>query len=322
MRIGGIYIYYFNDNLSDSYIGSTVHFNRRHKDHMRELRHNKHYNYIFQAAFNKYGESAMQYKELEEMKFPTHYNRNLIRQHLETREHYWQLLYNSRYILVKAGTGIEPKTTYKAIQARMRKVYECDSDWNIINEFESIMQASDRTGLTYGMITNSVTMKTDSCNGRFFRSIEGIGKRKIGPGRGTFRARKVVCYNLSGDLIQEFDTIAKAALMLNVDESGISGCCNNKKRTIKGYIFKYKEDIKEINFNDRQWAKEVECYIDNILFRKFKTTGKADKFFNFKRSSVYRYINNKTLINYMGQLLEFRFANSLMDKMCARKPYC
>lgn len=49
-------------------------------------------------------------------------------------------------------------------------------------------------------------------------------------------------YDLEGNLIKEWSRIKEAADNLECDSSGISACCRNKCKSIKGFIWKYKQN--------------------------------------------------------------------------------
>lgn len=59
----GIYKISFKENDS-FYIGSTVGFKRRERDHLRSLSRNKHKNIIIQNAYNKYGKDSFKFEIL------------------------------------------------------------------------------------------------------------------------------------------------------------------------------------------------------------------------------------------------------------------
>lgn len=272
MKRAGIYIYYFNNKVVNSYIGSTRNFDRRHKDHMRELRANTHPNYVLQAAYNKYGEDTMVYNELEEMKFPSTYGRGLIKQHLEARELYWQESLHCRYILVKAGCGQRPNVIRKAAKARMRKVYELDHLNNIIVEYDSVTDAADKTGIHYGRIMNAINLRSstsESCGGRIFRSKDTIGKSRRGEGKGTFRAKKIKCYDLMGNFLKKYSAINRAAIELSLDSSSITGCCQRKFYFSGQYQFRYANDVQDVGVGvKKNWKRYANALMDKMSTRK------------------------------------------------------
>jgi len=60
------YIYAIANRINnDTYIGQTVNAKKRHKQHFRELRINKHVNENLQDAFNQYGEKNFKFIIIE-----------------------------------------------------------------------------------------------------------------------------------------------------------------------------------------------------------------------------------------------------------------
>lgn len=57
--------------------------------------------------------------------------------------------------------------------------------------------------------------------------------------------KAVLQYDLSGNLLKEYDSIKNATIQFGKDQSPIiSRCCNNKSKTGLGYIWKFKQLIK------------------------------------------------------------------------------
>lgn len=229
----GIYIYYFNDCLTDSYIGSTNNLDRRNKQHLLDLSKNIHSSFKFQLAYNKYKDN-IKYEILEEMKFPLSYSRFLVKQHLECRELYWQEKINPRYIVQKGGSGHSIDKMREVAGTRRKKVYELDEDDKIINEYESITEAARQTGFSYNAIMCSINVKTDSCNGHRYRSQETITKRK----ERAYPVIQVDCYSKAGlNFIGTYKSITEAGSKLKLDESNIARCVRGNRRYYKEYIF-------------------------------------------------------------------------------------
>ena len=54
------------------------------------------------------------------------------------------------------------------------------------------------------------------------------------------KKRKVIQYDLDGNLLKTFDSIKEAAEYIGAEHSGIGHCCRGKNKTAKGFIWKYK----------------------------------------------------------------------------------
>lgn len=61
------------------------------------------------------------------------------------------------------------------------------------------------------------------------------------------RAKKIIQYDLSGNLIKVWDYIKQASEELLINKSGIINCCRGKNKTAGGYIWRYYEDCEESN---------------------------------------------------------------------------
>lgn len=57
-------------------------------------------------------------------------------------------------------------------------------------------------------------------------------------------SKPVLQYDTNLNLIAEYPSASEAARQIGIDNSLISKCCKNKIKTAKGYIWKYKEDVK------------------------------------------------------------------------------
>lgn len=243
VKKSGIYIYWFDidneDNCKRSYIGSTINYYTRKKYHLSKLRNNKHENSKFQRAYNKYGEEKLCYEELEEMKFPVYYSKELVKDHLETRENYWQCKYNCKYIILKGGeylihkklTDLE-KSTYNF---NRKEIYLVDMNLNIIEVFNSCREASRKLNLPSGNISLVANLKVENTKGFRFRYKDNLNKRYIYRNK-----KKIICYDINYNIVAKYNSLLEAAIELNINKGCISMClCNKVKIVAKKYIFKY-----------------------------------------------------------------------------------
>ena len=99
------------------YVGSAVNFNNRWKEHLRELRKEKHHSSALQNAWNKYGEDNFEFSIIEECE--------RTRKVLLGREQYWMDTLDSvakGYNIAKtAGSQLGMKMSPEAIAARVEK---------------------------------------------------------------------------------------------------------------------------------------------------------------------------------------------------------
>lgn len=57
--------------------------------------------------------------------------------------------------------------------------------------------------------------------------------------------KKVLQFDINGNMLQEYNSIAEASKITNVDRKGISNCINkkNNRKTAGGYIWKLKSEV-------------------------------------------------------------------------------
>ena len=53
------------------------------------------------------------------------------------------------------------------------------------------------------------------------------------------RRKTVYQYDVNGNLINQFKSNREASRMLNINSGAISQVCNGKRKTYKGFIYKY-----------------------------------------------------------------------------------
>jgi len=112
--VSGIYII-LNTKNGKIYIGSAVNFKERWQYHRRELNGQYHHNLHLQAAWNKYGENAFQFKVLEYCSVDQ----------LEAREDHFLNIYMPKGICYNIGTSAKaPMRGRKASEEHRRKISE------------------------------------------------------------------------------------------------------------------------------------------------------------------------------------------------------
>lgn len=58
-------------------------------------------------------------------------------------------------------------------------------------------------------------------------------------GRKSKRSKRVICYSLNGEYIEEFESMTIAAIKTNTHRENISKCCKGIYKKTGGFIFKY-----------------------------------------------------------------------------------
>lgn len=78
-------------------------------------------------------------------------------------------------------------------------------------------------------------------------SYEKLGKKAPNCGKhlGKYAkknfSKSIVQYDLNGNYINKFESMAQATKITNISQGNISECCNKKRRIAGGYIWKFSE---------------------------------------------------------------------------------
>jgi group I intron endonuclease len=115
-----------------------------------------------------------------------------------------------------------------------KKVYQYDKDMNLISNYPSIKNAERTTGISSSNIAKCCKHKVTFVSGYVWRFEGDLTPPK-------YKNRKeVLKYDINMNLLEEYENIRKASLDTNVSDSSIRLCCNNKRSSAGGFIWKYK----------------------------------------------------------------------------------
>lgn len=304
----GIYVYWFKntglDNCEQSYVGSTVNFNKRHKQHMNMLLKNKHHNNNFQHAFNKYGESNMNYEVVDRMVFPKEYSKELVRDYLESREFYYHQWLKSSYNKIPPGfhiqTALSTKEKSELYASRKKSVYLVDEHLNIIKRFSGLREAERAVGSNATAISKVAKLSRESTNGLKFRYEDTLNKPFIPKEKGLSKLigvdkshlkKALLCYNLDGSFLREFDGIVDAARELKIQESGVKRCAEGEASYVGNWIFRFKNSPFPVISAKIKNIKPIECYIDGVFYKEYANMNIAEKDLGVGRKNIHYYCN-------------------------------
>ena len=202
------------------YIGSTCNLNRRKSEHLKDLRHNKHYSLPMQEDYNKYGEQSFTISVIEECTKETQYE----------REQYYLDLYKP----YENGYNKSVKAAY----ADYKDSYFHKSHYGKDNQFYGKHHTKE---LKEMMSKRRKGIKTKPHTEATKKLISEKAMGEL-----NHNAKRVYQYSLTGEFIAEYGSAADAARALNMkSESSINNVCktndSNPKeyRIAYGYIWKY-----------------------------------------------------------------------------------
>ena len=279
MKKSGIYKI-TNIETGKIYIGSTKCFEIRFREHICNLRNNRHHSRYLQNSYNKHGESAFVFSIIEEcpknmlLERELYYLNTLLKAN-ENDHNFYMLGYNvcrvpnsklgtkmsnaqkRKLSAIKKGKRPEHLHTKEALLARkgcqIGKVLKKES---IIKRQKTRMERG-------GYFVSDETRKkmSESLKGEnhpFFgkkrspETIEKIRLKKTGQKhseetkekmRNSHIKNEVIQFSLDGVFIKEWSGATEVARYFNCSNQVIYSCCSGKKKQIKGFIWRRKKDL-------------------------------------------------------------------------------
>jgi len=143
----------------------------------------------------------------------------------------------------------------KIIDAQNKPVLQYDLDGNFVKAHNSATQAGGE--LNVSRISISACCRGDMKTAFGFNWKYKDSDKEIKPIQ--MQAKKVACYNLSGELVDTFNSTGQASRQMNVDRPTITNNCNGKGNRAGQYMFKY--------FSSAPLNK-IEPYVDSRIGQK------------------------------------------------------
>lgn len=140
--------------------------------------------------------------------------------------------------------------------------------------------------------------KTNNCvNNLEFATNKEQQIHKFQIGLGNNFTRKIKQYDLSGNLIKEFDSIVSAAKEMNVSKSTIRGVLINYRKMAAGFIWKYSEDNnlnfgETITINKNRGRKVCQYDLEMNLIKIHNSIADAGRNVNIHKNNIWAVIKN------------------------------
>jgi hypothetical protein len=135
----------------------------------------------------------------------------------------------------------------------------------------------------------AVYFKTSKCT--IFRNIteSGIKKDKASwkSQLSTKDKKKIIQYNLSGDIIKNWDGASDINRSLGYRISDITACCNGRTNIAHGYIWRYDGDSifrDKNNTTKSKWINQLD--FDGNIINEFKSVKKASELTKISRTQI------------------------------------
>lgn len=244
-------IYKISNNLNNKvYIGSSIDVERRWRQHKEASINEKdhHYNYPLMVAFRDFGIANFTFEVVNTL--PDY-------QAMIQAEHDWIIKENC---VVPNGYNqtdntnspmFDPNVAKKMSDTKRdkygKRVSEIDSNGNIIDVWDSLAEAGEKTGLDRFKISDVCNGRRLTTGDRVFRFLDEeeniiipeVKVNQVQTNRITKTSRKVIKMDDNNNILQTYDSVALAASDNNCDASAISKVCNGKRNKCGGFKWMY-----------------------------------------------------------------------------------
>ena len=232
------------------YIGSSIEVERRWRQHKEASINEKdhHYNYPLMIAFREFGIANFTFEVIDTL--PDH-------QAMIKAEHDWIVKENC---VVPNGYNqthqtdsplLDPAIAKKMSDTKRAKygkrVCEIDEGKNILEIWDSLAEAGEKTGLDRFKISDVCNGKRLTTGNRIFRFLDEADNilipvekvNQVQTNRITKASKKVVKMTLEGEILQVYDSIALAAADTGCDSSAISKVCRGQRNKCGGFKWEF-----------------------------------------------------------------------------------
>lgn len=236
------YIYVLKNPFSNSvfYVGKTIQYDRRLRDHIQD------------ARLDRYSTPAMR-----------QYIRDILKQggrpvfevvYIVKPDQKWYLAerffiekYRQEYDLFNVSDGgfggygtnrLTPEGLEK-VKKRFSKPVLCydAKTGSLIQEYRSAAEAAKELKLFSNQITQVCKKKISSTGGFVFRYKTKGYKKKITAAK--TRGQKIKQYDLSGNLIKVWDNSFQVKKTLKIHDTSVLRCCKGQQKTSYGFVWQF-----------------------------------------------------------------------------------
>ena len=235
------FIYKITNKVNnDFYIGQTKNsVNRRFNCHMSNaLKRNN--NNKFYNAISKYGKNNFNIIILEEVS----------NDKLDEKEIYYILNMKPKYNTSEGGKstkGFKNKSLTDShkkslLESNNIKVFQYDLEGNFIRKFLSLKEAgSEISKHCHRTISHCIRGVQKTACGYFWSTVF-LGIRISPIKKERHKVRPIAQLGLDGNIIKIWDAMTDIEKELGISTSKICMCCQGKRKTTKGFKFKYYGD--------------------------------------------------------------------------------
>lgn len=130
-----------------------------------------------------------------------------------------------------------PNTDIDVLLNKIKIYHLYKSNGEYIKSFSNVNQIAKYLKCSYTGVTECIRGRLKTIKGYVILKHDNSFIEPM------YNNRKKINVYKNGKLIHTFDTIKDASVFFNIDASGITKCCRGKRKSIKGYDFRYINDI-------------------------------------------------------------------------------
>ena len=144
-----------------------------------------------------------------------------------------------------SAANVLKKLGYDLSKNNYKMISQFTLDGKYIASYESAREAERITGVDYKLISGVLRGITKSSNGyqwRYYTDDDIFGILPISRKKGGLPEKRIAQYDMNGNLLQIFDSVADAAKSVNRTRSNIRCAAQGKYKSSAGYKWKFVDE--------------------------------------------------------------------------------
>lgn len=204
-----------NVATGEVYIGATtVNLQERINDHYNKA--TKNYGHKFQNAIREYGFESFIWEQID-----TGINTD----ELALKEKY----YIQKFDSFNNGYNSDRGGGFK------KTIYQYNLTGELESTFQSLEEASKSSSISEESISHACLGDRKTSNGFYWTYTSTFDLKE------DIRKKKVIQYDLAGEKINVFDSIAEASKSTEINNSSIAKCCRGERKKAGNFIWKFSD---------------------------------------------------------------------------------
>lgn len=196
------------------YVGATtISLQERINDHYNKA--TKNYGHKFQNAIREYGFESFIWEQID-----TAQDLN----ELALKESN----YIEKFDSINNGYNSDRGGGFKKL------IYQYNLTGELESTFQSLEEASKSSSISEESISHACVGDRKTCNGFYWTYTSTFDLKE------DYRKKKVIQYDLEGELVKVFDSISDASKQTEINKSSIAKCCRGERNKAGGFIWRTK----------------------------------------------------------------------------------